>query len=190
MWNVSEVAEIPPIPNGCACCGMRFLREPGDRERRHCGGCQDHYAIDGEDAARELARLRDHDQRLRPGFAAAWHQQSRYEGRMKSAMDSRDTWKIALAEVMLAHEEADDGICKACRETAFPCSTWRKLDEANPGIHRRIEALWAMNRHERDHDGLAVWGVHVNRAATSGPSSLSVRASRCRYEGDGVPMRA
>jgi hypothetical protein len=141
MWNVSEVAEIPTIPNGCACCGMRFPREPGDRNQRHCFDCQAHYPQDGEDSERELARLRDHDARLRPGFAAAWHQQSRYEGRMKSAMDSRDKWKAALAEVVLTHEEADDGGCKACHGTKFPCGTWRKLEEANPGIHRKIEAL-------------------------------------------------
>jgi hypothetical protein len=148
LWNVSEVAEIPPVPEACACCGIRYPRPHDDRAQQYCPRCRAHYSTEGEQPDRELARLRDHEQRLRQGYAAAWHHQGHFEGRMKSAMHSRDRWKAALAEVVLTHEETEDGSCKACHEQTFPCGTWRKLEEANRGIHRKVEALWGLPEDE------------------------------------------
>ncbi len=127
---------------------MRFPRPPDDNETQHCPRCQLHFPVAGEAPERELARLRDHDQRLRPGYAVAWNFQSQYHDRMKSALHSRDNWKAALAEVLLAHEEAADGNCKVCHEKEFPCSTWRKLERVNRGIHREVETLAALDDDE------------------------------------------
>lgn len=130
MYNVSEIADIPPIDRGpsCACCGMRFSRPADDGETQHCPRCQLHYPVAGEGPERELSRLRDHDKRLRPGYTVAWNFQNQFHDRMKSALHSRDTWKAALAEVLLQHEAAADGRGKLCHEREFPCSTWRKLE--------------------------------------------------------------
>jgi hypothetical protein len=135
-----DVTEGPSIPHGCTCCGMRFpRRNTAIDPLAYCPRCHDHFQAEGESHERELARLRDHDERLRRGYARAWHCQGEYHDRMKAAFRSRDTWRAALVEVMLMHEEAEDGSCSACHEKQFPCSTWRKLDEANRGIHRSVE---------------------------------------------------
>jgi hypothetical protein len=124
MWDVMKVADIPPIPGGCACCGMRFERSQHDRTQRHYFDCQQHYPQDGEAPERELARLRHHDQVLGKGYAAAWHFQRKYHEKMTAALETRDKWKAALAQVLLTHEPAPDGSCTVCHEATFPCSTW------------------------------------------------------------------
>lgn len=67
---------------------------------------------------------------------------------MKSALHSRDTWKAALAEVLLEHEAGADGRCKLCHEKEFPCSTWRKLERVSRRLHREVEALAALDDDE------------------------------------------
>ncbi|EAP99445.1 hypothetical protein JNB_04715 [Janibacter sp. HTCC2649] len=48
-------------------------------------------------------------------------------------------------EVVLDHdeEEGTEGLCW-CGQ-AYPCRTWRRLEEANKGIHRQVERWSSWN---------------------------------------------
>jgi len=64
-----------------------------DGQPDRCPPCQEHFAVRGEDTARLLTRLTDHDERLRPAYAGAWTAATELEQRMTSALHSRDTWR-------------------------------------------------------------------------------------------------
>jgi hypothetical protein len=71
---------------------------------------------------------------------------------MKTALHSRDSWRGACVETVLEHESTATGGCK-CGANAFPCFTWRALEDANRGILRQVERFGTMKDRDR-HDAL------------------------------------
>ncbi len=139
--------------HACACCGLRVPHRTtgGEEEPVRCGLCSTHFEVVGEDEVRLLARLRDHDGRLRRAYQSAWTAATDFEERMKAALHSRDSWRGALVEVALAHEEAGAGRCK-CGAKAFPCFTLRALESANRGIARQVERFGVMSDEDRERE--------------------------------------
>jgi len=148
----------PSRPDGpdhaCSCCGLRVPSNPswsiGDEPVR-CPACAAHFEVAGEDNARLLARLRDHDDRLGRAYRGAWTAATDSEHRMKAALHSRDSWRGALVAVALAHEEAGSGRCK-CGAKAFPCFTLKTLEQTNRGIARQVERFGAMSDADRERE--------------------------------------
>jgi transposase-like protein len=140
----------PPVgpPHACDCCGLHLPGQPVAQEAARCNRCADHYEISGEDDARALARLQDHDRRLRHAYAVTWTREHEAEERMRAAYHSRDTWRGALVELMGEHEESARGC--TCGAKAFPCPTWKYLERRNRGILRQVEDFLAMKDDERD----------------------------------------
>jgi hypothetical protein len=143
----------PPPPRvirsaECSCCQLLFTYDASrlgfDRGSAvRCGFCEDHYEIKGEDAARRLARFEDHDHRVRRDWQFARQKATEMENRMKHALQSRQKWKAALAEVILAHEQRPNGC--SCGAQSYPCLTLRKLEEVNRGIARQVERLGTLS---------------------------------------------
>jgi hypothetical protein len=134
----------------CDCCGFPFSYEGWGRPGC-CEQCAGHFEIEGEAAERTIARLADHERRLRKGYLFSSSKATEYEGRMKSAFKSRQNWKAALVEVALGHEPTDTGKC-ACGASESPCATMRLLEYANKGIARQVEQLAALSREELDRE--------------------------------------
>lgn len=134
--------------NACSCCGVAIRLDPSATVAR-CRSCGSHYAIEGEDQARLLARLRDHETALLHAYRAEAESAADYEERMRAALRSRNAWRSALVETVLAHEEVGGGGCR-CGAKDFPCFTVNKLEAANRGIARQVETLGAMTDDERD----------------------------------------
>jgi hypothetical protein len=86
---------------------------------------------------------------------AAWEHASKrateYESRMKGALQSRQKWKAALVEVVLAHEETPTGECK-CGARRYPCFTVAKLERTNRGIARQVEQLGTLSDRELERE--------------------------------------
>jgi hypothetical protein len=139
---------VPGPPNACSCCGIAIRVGPTTTVAR-CRSCSDHYAIEGEDEARVLDRLRDHEAAMLHAYRAEADAAGEFEGRMKAALRSRDSWRGALVETALAHEELGTGGCR-CGAREFPCFTLNKLEATNRGIARRVETFGAMTDDERD----------------------------------------
>jgi len=129
------------FPKTCNCCDRRWLHKAaGDRPRPLCDDCLGHYAQTAEPIERKLERAEAHARLFRADRDRAW-EQARESSRVKDvAYESRAKWRAALAEVVLDHDEGPDGLCW-CGEK-IPCRTWRRLAEANTGIHRQVEK-WA-----------------------------------------------
>lgn len=134
-----------PVPRTCPCCDRRWLAK-GDDLLATCPPCRDHIMVANEQPDRRIARLESHLGLLRVDRDQAYeHAQGSNAGKQAS-YESRAKWRAALAEVVLDHEEGPDGLCWCGH--AMPCRTWRKLDDANKGIHRQIEkwSSWSEQR--------------------------------------------
>lgn len=136
----------------CVCCDRRWIhRAEEDTPIRLCPICTSHYEQAGELIERRLARAESHAEMFREDMNAARSSfQKAFEER-RVAYESRAKWRAALVEVVLDHDEGPDGLCW-CGETV-PCRTWRKLDEANKGIHRQVEK-WSSWNEDRLEDFL------------------------------------
>jgi hypothetical protein len=132
----------------CECCEFPFSYEGWERPS-WCERCREHFEIEDESTERTIARLRDHEQRVRKWYLHASTKATENEGKMKSAYVSRQKWKAALVEVALGHEPTADGKC-ACGAKESPCATMRLLEYANRGISRQVERLATLSRKELD----------------------------------------
>ena len=139
---------VPGPSNACSCCGIAIRIDPTAAVTR-CRACGSHYAIEGEDDARVLARLRDHESALLHAYRVEAEEAADFEQRMKGALRSRDSWRGALVETMLAHEQVAAGGCR-CGSREFPCFTVNKLEAVNRGITRQVETFGAMTDKDRD----------------------------------------
>lgn len=92
-----------------------------------CGACEHHVETPGEPESRTLARLQDHEGRLRYAYRMFWSMAQENREKMKAAFHSRDRWRCALIEVILAHEAAGATGCRFCGSKSFPYPTWAKL---------------------------------------------------------------
>jgi hypothetical protein len=135
-------------PHACDCCGVDVSHMPrieGEFIKR-CAPCTDHYPIAGEDDQRVMARLTNHESRLRFAYQNIWERDIDSTSRMKGALRTRDTWRATLVTTALAHERKGTGCC--CGASTFPCFTVRKIEQTNRGIARRIEEFGAMTDDE------------------------------------------
>jgi hypothetical protein len=153
----------------CECCGFHFSYE-GWGKPDWCDQCAEHYEVEGESTDRTIARLADHEPRLRKGYRYSSNKATEYEGKMKSAFESRQKWKAALVEVALGHEPADKGKC-TCGASESPCATMRLLEYANKGIARQVERLTALSREELDHELYRDEPWRVDLKADDGPAA-------------------
>jgi hypothetical protein len=153
----------------CECCGFHFSYEI--RERSDCCEyCIEHFEIEGESAERTIARLGDHEQRLRKRYLYSSGKATEYEGKMKSAFESRQKWKAALVEVAIGHEPTDKGKC-TCGASESPCATMRLLEFANKGISRQVERLTTLSREELDRELYRDEPWRVNLKADDDPAA-------------------
>ena len=135
----------------CGCCGLELPSpdvEEGSQVARRCGFCVQHFEVRGEEQARKVARLEDHELRLRQAYAQEWQRAEDTETERQRFVRSRNSWRGALVEVMGEHEETAAG-CK-CGAKAFPCATWRSLELANRGVTKQVEGFLAMPDEQRD----------------------------------------
>jgi hypothetical protein len=132
-----QVRVGPATP--CSCCGLNIGRRQRDAEDELplCEQCMPHYAIAGEGDARSLARLQDHDRRLRLVYAQLWSRVTDLDDRLHAALRSRNSWRRVLVEVAACHEETPTGC--SCGAKSFPCMTRKKIEQVNRGIARQIE---------------------------------------------------
>lgn len=164
-YNASRITRYA----NCDCCGFHFSYE-GREKPDWCDQCVEHYEIEGESTDRTIARLTDHEPRLRKGYLYSSSKATEYEGKMKSAFESRQKWKAALVEVALGHEPADKGKC-TCGASESPCATMRLLEYANKGIARQVERLAALSREELDHELYRDEPWRVDLKADDGPAA-------------------
>ena len=162
----------------CDCCGFHFSYE-GWEKPDWCDQCAEHYEVEDESTDRTVARLANHEQRLRKGYLFSSSKATEYEGRMKSAFESRQKWKAALVEVALGHEPTDKNTC-TCGANESPCATMRLLEYTNKGIAKQVERLTVLSREELDHELYRdePWRVDLEvddgPAASTGTSDQSV----------------
>jgi hypothetical protein len=134
----------------CECCGLHFTYV-GFKKQDWCEHCTDHYEIENESANRTINRLTDHEQRLRARLNYASGKATEFEAKMKSAYESRQKWKAALAEIAVGHEPTESGKC-TCGASESPCATMRLLEYSNKGIARQVERLTGLSREELDRE--------------------------------------
>lgn len=137
----------------CPCCELKFSYLRGEVDSRvvaGCPPCQPHLELADENDERMLARALEHESRLRFAFEYASKSASENEARMKQAYRSRQKWKAALAEVVLAHHPSK-GRCK-CGAEKYPCLTVRRLEQANRGIARAVEQLAMLSDRELERE--------------------------------------
>ncbi len=128
----------------CACCGLAYEYQwwPGAPAQPYCAPCLDHAGSpNGTDDSRTLARLLDHEPRIRAYADHAARRATQYQGEAKkakadgarqaaAALRQRDHYRQLLAEVYRIHSEAK-GQCNTCK-SRYPCSTVKVL-EGGPG---------------------------------------------------------
>lgn len=167
--TTAKTPTVPPRvgpPHACACCGLSLPGSPPlpteEVEPERCSTCESHYAFPGEDAARRLSRLQEHEMRLRTAYAVTWSREQEAETKMRAGCRSRDNWRGTLVQVMDLHEEVGTGGC-GCGAKTFPCSTWKALERTNRGIIRQVEEFLALKDDERDRRlyGLDHWDHDV-----------------------------
>lgn len=144
-FGVGASGERRALRSGrCACCALAYEYEwwPGSPAHPYCGACIQHARnSDVSDDARTLARLRDHEPRIRAYADHAAQRATEYEGQAKQAktdgarqaaraLSQRDLYRRLLSDVYNLHSEAK-GQCKTCK-ARYPCATVKVL-EGGPG---------------------------------------------------------
>lgn len=137
----SDRPTLRGFPKTCNCCDRRWLNKAAeDSPRPLCDHCLGHYQQADETIERRLERAEAHARLFREERDRAWKHAGESSQGKDVAYESRAKWLAALVEVVLDHDEGPNGLCW-CGEK-IPCRTWRKLNEANTGIHRQVEK-WA-----------------------------------------------
>jgi len=132
----------------CACCQLT-LDCRADHGPSLCGACRDHFAIPGESVERKVARLGDHDVRMRKAYLAA--REAYHESRRKvaSALASRDTWREAATKLVQDHIAGLRGHCNKCNQL-FPCEPVRVLQSVNYGYWKFVDGLAGFSEEETE----------------------------------------
>lgn len=160
------VASVPqPEARGpehpCACCGLNMGKPREvwlDDTPRRCAECATHFEVAGEEEAQVLRRLRDHEERLRRAYRETWEKADEYQRKMRGAYKTRDSWRAALVETILPHDENAGGGCK-CGAKKFPCLTIKTLEASNRGIAKNVDEYCALSDEERE---LFLWPSGVD----------------------------
>jgi hypothetical protein len=142
--------EVIGPASACACCRLVIatVRVDGVDGPHTCSACIGHVHIYGEAQERRLARLADHDERLRQAYAQMWQHAEDLDAERRRYRRSRNSWRGALVEVMGRHEERPVGC--SCGAKSFPCATWRALEAANRGITRQVDHFLTLKDDERE----------------------------------------
>jgi hypothetical protein len=126
----------------CACCRITISNEPEpERGPAFCPFCVNHFEVPTESIQRTLARLRDHDERMRNGFVSARAMVNQFREQVQNLYRRLDDWRAAAVKIVLDHQDNTDdkGHCKLCGGSS--CRALRILGEVNPGFLRRVEVL-------------------------------------------------
>lgn len=187
----SRVQRVPPPPPPvvrqpkqevkyvrCACCelGFQYVIGPDHIRPDWCPHCLSHYEVDNEPEARTISRLSDHVQRTRKAHKETASSAGKYYDDMKRAYESRQKWKIALVDIALGHEKADEGKC-SCGANKFPCVTMRALEQSNRGIARQIDRLSSLTPEQLDWELHRDDPWHVDLRVDDDPLSASKKMS-------------
>jgi len=96
-----RLAPLLTFRDQCTCCKDWFTYEAERQATRlSCDTCEPHFPLKGEDANRELARLRDHDARLRGAVERAWESSAAAAREADRAFRSRHSWMRTLVLAM------------------------------------------------------------------------------------------
>jgi hypothetical protein len=164
--RVEEVQEKAPddvVHVECACCQLT-LDCRGDLGEPYCGYCRDHFQMPGESTQRKLARLSDHDQRMRAAYVRArsayYECRGDYGARLAHMIENRNEWRAAATRLVIDHRETDKGRCGKCNQS-FPCESVKILTRVNRGFARKVETLAGFSDEELERH------LHPRRASAS-----------------------
>jgi hypothetical protein len=134
----------------CPCCEYVFTHAAAEVKVR-CDACADHYEVADEDAGRTIERLSEHLARASQRIGRMSTLLNQWEERRDQAYHSRNRWRGALVEIVLAHapDERDPTRC-VCGSAKYPCLTREHVEYVNRGIARQIEQLDQLSDEERD----------------------------------------
>lgn len=138
--NQSAPAVQPVKRYECSCCQLTVQGSAGPGPLL-CSACVHHYEVAGESIERQLARLGEHDQRMRASYVRARAAADEYRQQRDSAYRQRDDWREAAIKLVHDHYDSGKGRCVRCGQE-FPCRPWKLLEELNRGFARRAET-WA-----------------------------------------------
>lgn len=144
---------VPPVqkprperewPKHCQCCDLKWIYlADEDANKPYCDKCEGHHPKAGEDDARRIARATEHAARYKGMADRAYASAATAHDEKGQAYRSRTRWSRALAEVVLDHEPDEEGNCWC--GGPYPCRTWRRLEEANKGVHHQVEKWSALS---------------------------------------------
>lgn len=123
----------------CACCQLT-LHCRADMGEAYCDWCRDHFALPGENLERKIARLTDHDVRMRNAYVRAREAYYDCRRQLASALESRDGWREAVTKLVHDHIAGARGHCNKCNRP-FPCETVQILRGVNYGFSKYTERL-------------------------------------------------
>ena len=132
---------VQPVKRDECCCCQLTVEGPAKSGPLLCPACVDHYELPHESIERRLARLGEHDQRMRGCYVRARAAADEYRQQRDSAYLQRDDWREAAIKLVHDHYDSGKGRCVRCAE-AFPCRPWKLLEDLNRGFARRAET-WA-----------------------------------------------
>jgi hypothetical protein len=153
----AELESLAPEPpprvvtdDECDCCHLRLDSHSEMEEGVPlCGHCRDHHYQPGESRNRELARLRDHDKRMRSAFLRARSAADEYRKALRGVAENRDDWREAAVRLVIDHTEGPDRRCTKC-DQQFPCELVGILSAVNRGFARKVESLAGFSDKELD----------------------------------------
>jgi len=123
----------------CACCQLTLACR-ADMGEAYCDVCRDHFAVPGERVERRIARLADHDERMRNSYVRAREAYYDVKRQLVSALESRDNWRTAATKLVHDHIAGPRGRCNKCNQP-FPCEPVQILRSVNYGFSKYTERL-------------------------------------------------
>lgn len=112
------VVNVPPVKvpqkwdKHCNCCGRDWVLTAVENQTESaCLSCVDHTSQTEEDSARAIRRACNHAEQFRADRDGYGDFAEKANPEKRAAFRSRMKWSRALAEVMLDHDETDEGVC-------------------------------------------------------------------------------
>jgi hypothetical protein len=136
-WQRSRRVEPDVVHVECACCQLT-LDSRTDLGAALCDACRHHFAVPGENVERKLARLSDHDERMRKGYVVARENFYDVRRQLAIALQGRDDWREAATKLVRDHVAGPRGHCEKCNKP-FPCEPVQILRSVNYGFVRYTE---------------------------------------------------
>lgn len=123
----------------CECCQLK-LDCRADQGASYCDTCRGHFALPGESVERKIARLTDHDQRMREGYVRAREAYHDCKRQLAKALQGRDDWRTAATKLVHDHIAGPKGKCDKCQKQ-YPCEPVQILRSVNYGFSKYTERM-------------------------------------------------